>query len=209
MNFVPASGLRESEAAAIADHPGLGLEMMTRAGKGLAGLLARWLRQLEPPYPAVRFLAGPGNNGGDAFAAAAVLDAMGIAAEVWLAVPADKLRGDARAAFDRLAARNVPVREIAEGQWEGAGQDAPDPAILVDALLGTGAKGEPRGTIRQAVEYLGRMTDRCLIVAADIPTGMDAETGETAACHVRADFTVTMECPKAGMAAPEAIESLG
>jgi NAD(P)H-hydrate epimerase len=209
MNFVPASGLRESEAAAIADHPGLGLEMMTRAGKGLAGLLARWLRQLEPPHPAVRFLAGPGNNGGDAFAAAAVLDAMGIAAEVWLAVPADKLRGDARAAFDRLAARNVPVREIAEGQWEGAGQDAPDPAILVDALLGTGAKGEPRGTIRQAVEYLGRMTDRCLIVAADIPTGMDAETGETAACHVRADFTVTMECPKAGMAAPEAIESLG
>ena len=209
MNFVPASGLREAEAAAIADRPGLGLEMMTRAGKGLAGLLAQWLRQLDPSYPAVRFLAGPGNNGGDAFAAAAVLEAMGISAEVWLAVPADRLRGEARAAFDGLVARNVPVREITEERWEAAGQEAPDPAILVDALLGTGAKGEPRGTIRQAVEYLGRMAGRGLIVSADIPTGMDAETGETAGCHVTADFTVTMECPKAGMAVPEAIEALG
>lgn len=209
MKFVAAAALREEEAVAIAAQPGLGLEMMRQAGKGLAERLVTLLQHIETPSPRIRFLAGPGNNGGDAFTAASYLDAMGFDVAVWLVLPAATLKGDAAAAYRILSEQGFCVREVAEDQWKQAQASEPPPAILVDALLGTGATGEPHGNIRLAVEYVNRMSTSCVVVAADVPTGLDADTGATAACCVRADFTVTMEFPKAGMAAPNAREFLG
>ena len=209
MKFVSAAALREEESLAIAAQPGLGLEMMRQAGNGLAERIVILLRHIDPLWPKIRFLAGPGNNGGDAFTAAICLDAMGFEVDVWLAVPTAKLKGDAAAAYRGLTAQGICVREVTEGQWGQIGASVPPPTILVDALLGTGATGEPRGNIRLAVEYLNQMADQCVVVAADVPTGLDAETGAVAACCVRADFTVTMELPKVGMAASSAREFLG
>lgn len=209
MKFVTAAALREEEAVAIAAQPGLGLEMMQQAGEGLAERLVTLRQHIDSPWPRIRFLAGPGNNGGDAFIAAACLDAIGFEVDVWLVAPAATLKGDAAAAYRQFTDHSPCVREVAQDQWAQAQTAAPPPTILVDALLGTGATGEPRDNIRLAVEYVNRMAQSCVVVAVDIPTGLDAETGATAACCVRADFTVTMEFPKVGMAAPNARESLG
>ena len=210
MKFVSAAGMREGEGRAILRHPSLDRTMMERAGRGLALAIQSMAKHLEPSESTVRLLAGPGNNGGDAFAAALSLGDMGLAPEVWLACPAEKLKGSAMQFFDRMAGAEIPYRELAsEADWDSLEVEACPPSILVDGLLGTGAKGPPTGTIRRAIDYLRARSDASLIVSADVPSGMNADTGEASSAVVPADYTVTMGFPKAGMAAPAALETLG
>lgn len=210
MKFVSAPALREAENRAIAKNIALAMVMMDQAGKGLALVIRSLAAQMDAPHPVLRFLAGPGNNGGDAFAAALYLRDMGMASEVWLACPKEKLHSPAKAFFDQLTVEKIPCCEMfGESAWSLLAEEALPPAILVDALLGTGAKGEPSGDIRRAVEYLRAQSASSLIVSADIPTGMDADTGAVFECSVQADVTVTMGFPKSGMATPVARESLG
>ena len=210
MKFIASETLRKAEARAIAKDNALALGMMERAGRGLARALHEIAVQMGRPAVPVRFLAGPGNNGGDAFAAAIVLRDLGQPAEVWLTCPKEKLRGAAKLFFDELAKLGLPWRElVGERAWQRQTETTLAPPILVDALLGTGARGEPLGDVRRAVEYINAKRPFSIVVAADVPTGLDADTGVPAECAVRADFTVTMCLPKIGMAAPSAREHLG
>ncbi len=210
MKFVNSAGLRTAEAKAIALDHSLAMLMMDRAGKGLARTIQEIAQHMGKTPSAVRLLAGPGNNGGDAYAAAIYLHEAGLLPEVWLTCPREKLRGAAKAYFDEMAKIAVPWREmVGEKAWQKGADQTVAPLILVDALLGTGAKGEPLGDIRRAVEYLNAKQGQSLIVAADIPTGVDADTGTVAECAVTADFTVTMCLPKIGMATPAAQEAVG
>ncbi|MGD9780654.1 MAG: NAD(P)H-hydrate dehydratase [Kiritimatiellia bacterium] len=210
MKFVAVAGMREGEGRAILRHPSLDRALMERAGRGLALAVQSMAKHLEPSEPAVRLLAGPGNNGGDVFAAALFLGDMGLAPEVWLACPAEKLKGSARHFFDRMSGAGISCRELAsEADWDRLEAEGIPPPILVDGLLGTGAKGPPTGTIRRAIDYLRAQSETSLLVSADVPSGMDADTGEAFGAVVPADFTVAMGFPKAGMAAPAALEALG
>ncbi len=210
MKFVTAKGMREGEGRAILKNPSLDQAMMDRAGKGLAHAIRSIARHLDHPDPVIRLLAGPGNNGGDAFAAALFLADMGMMPEVWLACPIEKLKGSAKYFFDQMIDEEIPCHElIHDKDWELSDAEVSVPPILVDGLLGTGAKGEPTGSIRRAIEYLRAKSESSLILSADIPSGMEADTGMGSACSVKADFTVTMGFPKAGMASTEALESLG
>ncbi|HAL93014.1 MAG TPA: hypothetical protein DCM68_08340 [Verrucomicrobia bacterium] len=210
MKFVTSQTMREAENRAIAKNVAAAMFMMDAAGRGLTQAirnLATWSRR---PDSVVRLLAGPGNNGGDAFAAALYLKEIGMHPEVWLACPKEKLRGPAKAFFEHMVQDGIPWREmVGEKAWASLSLEPLPPFILVDALLGTGAKGEPTGDIRRAVDYLRTRSPFSLVVAADIPTGMNADTGALAECAVQADVTVAMGFPKAGMAAPEAMEALG
>jgi ADP-dependent NAD(P)H-hydrate dehydratase / NAD(P)H-hydrate epimerase len=210
MKFVTAEGMRKGEGRAILRNPSLDRTMMDRAGKGLAYVIRILAKHLDSPDPVVRLLAGPGNNGGDIFAAALFLEDMGLLPEVWLACPVEQIKGSAKYFFDQMVDEEIPYHEVIEDRdWDVSDAEVLPPPILVDGLLGTGAKGEPRGAIRRAVDYLRARRGESLIVSVDMPTGMDANTGEVAASSVQADFTVTMELPKAGMALPAAMEHLG
>ena len=211
MKFVVSEAMRKAEARAIAKDNTLAVGMMDRAGKGLARTIQDVAFQLGRPQSAVRLLAGPGNNGGDAFVAAMYLREVGLAPEVWLTCPKEKLRGAAKICFEQMAAdQAIPWREmVGEAAWRKEAEASLAPLILVDALLGTGARGTPMGDVRRAVEYLNSKRPFSLIVAADLPTGLDADTGAVAEPVVQADFTVTMCMPKIGMATPEAREQLG
>ncbi len=210
MKFVSSEAMRRAEGKAIAQDNSLAMGMMDRAGKGLARILHRIAVQMGPPVYEVRLLAGPGNNGGDAFVAAMYLREAGMFPEVWLTCPKEKLRGPAKAYFEQMAKAMVPWREmVGEKAWQKEAEATLSPPLLVDALLGTGAKGEPMGDVRRAVEYLKRKHPFSLIVSADIPTGMDADTGAVSDGAVTADITVTMCIPKVGMAVPSAMETMG
>lgn len=209
MKFVTAAGMREGEGRAIRREPALDRAMMERAGKGLAAAIGEIARQRNRGDSAIRLLAGPGNNGGDAFAAAPILQGMGFAPEVWLACSPEKLKGAARFFFEKMGKDSVPFRVLAnETDWDGV-ENGEAPPILVDALLGTGMKGVPKGTVGRAIEYLSARSEDSFIVSADLPSGMDADTGKAAGAVVCADVTVTMGYPKIGMACPEALGPLG
>ena len=202
--------MREAETRAIAKSIELSLVMMDQAGKELALVISKLIGHLNQPHPRVRLLAGPGNNGGDAFAAALYLRDMGLISEVWLACPKEKLRGPAKAFFDQMIAEKIPGQEmLGDKAWAAHAEESLPPTILVDALLGTGAKGEPSGDVRRAVDYLRARSAEALIISVDIPTGMDADSGAASASFVKADLTVAMGFPKAGMAVAEARDTMG
>ncbi len=210
MKFVSAGGMREGEQRAILADSGLNVSMMDQAGKGLALVLARRARQSVPPVSVVRMLAGPGNNGGDVFSAAFFLQEWGLRPEVWLVVPEPKIKGASRECYDRMIAAGVPCRELSdELDWDLLEEEPSETMILVDGLLGTGAKGEPAGILRRVVDYVRAQSQEHVVVAVDIPTGMDADTGVTPGIGVQADLTVTMGFPKVGMSMAAALENLG
>jgi ADP-dependent NAD(P)H-hydrate dehydratase / NAD(P)H-hydrate epimerase len=167
------------------------------AARALAVDTDRWLKG-----PVV-ILAGPGNNGGDGFVAARRLARAG--AEVVVAFVAGESRPKGRDAvrnWDRLVREprvtivHAPVaRDVAI-----FGQGLDRAAVLVDALLGTGVRGELREPIRSAVELINRARAASVpVLAIDTPTAVDLSSGEPSDPAVHADLTITFHRPKTGL----------
>ncbi len=175
-----------------------GLELMRRAGLGVADALERHYG----PVLGFRVLAlcGTGNNGGDGFVAARELRARG--ADVLAGILGDPARigGDARAHLEALVAAGVePIAIADEAALERLLLSRDRFDFALDALLGTGARGVPEGMIAAGVQALRDLDDAGThVVAVDLPTGVNADTGEIARRTVRADLTTTFGCAKRG-----------
>ena len=150
--------------------------LMESAGRAAASIIAQeFSGNLSD---GIVVAAGHGNNGGDGWVVARALSALGV--PVW-AVETHGQRSDDCEANRALALEGAATLLSREAKW-------PNSALVVDALLGTGANGEPRGEIG---EIATRVVNHCVpIVAIDGPTGLDLSTGE-AHGPVRADLTVT------------------
>jgi NAD(P)H-hydrate epimerase len=198
MLLVTASEMRGLDRASIEGGHASGETLMERAGAGAAEVLER--RYGPTLGLRVLVLCGTGNNGGDGFVAARHLRERG--AEVHVALLGDRTRvkGEARVHLERTVAAGLAVTPIAgEDALERlvASRDAWDYAL--DGLLGTGAHGEPEGLMAAGVEVLRQLDEAgTRVVALDLPTGVDADTGAIARRATRADLTVTFGCPKRG-----------
>jgi NAD(P)H-hydrate epimerase len=185
--FTPAQ-VREMDRRVIAEGTP-SLELMERA----AGHLARAvLRAAGRSYGLrVALLCGKGNNGGDGIAAARHLRAAGAWPVVCLTGDPKDLSADAAVQLTRWRALGGRVRTAVPDVLDAAD-------IAVDCLLGTGAKGVPRAPYDAAI---GSLNARALrVVACDLPSGVDADTGEVAGQAVRADLTLTLGAHKRGLA---------
>ena len=157
--------------------------LMDRAGEALAGHAAESI-----PYGRIAVVCGRGNNGGDGLVAARVLRGAGREVDVLLLSKPDELSADAA---EQLAELPGPAPE----PWSSAGLADADGAI--DAILGTGFHGAPRSPSAEAIEALNALNGP--VVAADIPSGVDASTGEVAGAAVRATVTVAFHAAKLGL----------
>ncbi len=137
---------------------------------------------------AVGVLVGPGNNGGDGLAVARQLRGWRVPVEAWMVTE----RHNHAVAEQRalLGAYGVAVHE-------GLPHDDEAGRLWVDALLGTGSRGAPRGAVGEAVQWLERHRPPC--VAIDLPTGVDPDTGAVEGAAVRAVSTVTFARSKPGL----------
>jgi hydroxyethylthiazole kinase-like uncharacterized protein yjeF len=163
-----------------------GIRLMERAGAGLVDRLVD-----RVPDGRVAVVCGKGNNGGDGLVVARRLRELGRDVDVLMLAPDDELGGDARANFDRLqGAAAVPFSASA---FDGA-------AVIVDAILGTGFSGEPREPARSAIEAINEAGDRgAVVIACDVPSGVDASTGEVLGPAIRAELTITFHAAKPGL----------
>jgi len=180
------AAMRATDRWAIEERGVPSLDLMERAGEGLAALV--W--EVAPAGP-VAVVCGKGNNGGDGFVAARLLRAAGRAVRVLLLAAPGELRGDAAENLRRLEEGGPPAHEpFAPGALDGA-------AVVVDAILGTGSSGAPHGASAEAIAAM----DACgaPVVAADVPSGVDATTGEVAGVAVRAAATATFAAAKPGL----------
>lgn len=154
-------------------------------------------------------LAGPGNNGGDAFVVARLLAEAGAATRTLHLAPRKKYRG-AAAANLRLAARlGLPLALLTPESLER--ESAPDilPDILVDGLFGTGFSGPLREKAHRVVATANRLGERAFVLALDIPSGLSGLTGEAQPVAVAADLTVAFHAAKLGSALPAAAPWVG
>jgi NAD(P)H-hydrate epimerase len=172
-----------------------GIELMRNAGAAVHERLIEEFDSLSEQHVVVA--AGKGNNGGDGFRVAENLASCGVRCSVFLAGKRSEVRGDALACLRDAEKAGAKVYEIANdddvSRYSAIFLSA---GIYVDALFGAGLKGEISG---RAAILIGFMNDSdAPIVSVDIPSGVNASTGEVSEYTVRADHTVTFGCLKAG-----------
>jgi len=199
MRFYTADEVRQADEASI--RGGLSVrDLMRRAARGIAGRLVELARATGAAAPRILFAAGKGNNGGDAIAAAAMLREAGWNVEVWLAADPAALTGEPAFFLSQYRSLGGGLRVCAaESDWVPEPGRRPLADIVVDGLLGSGARGAPGGLAAAAVRWINAMLEHARVVALDFPTGVDATTGEAHEPHVTADATLCIGLPKTGL----------
>lgn len=172
-----------------------GFELMQRA----AHAAWRALRRRWPDAGEISVLAGRGNNAGDGYLLAALAQRAGWRVRVLAVGEPAALRGDAALARDEARAAGVPVLPWSEG--------AALNGVLVDALLGTGLGGAVREPYAQAIRLIN--ASALPVLAVDIPSGLQADSGAVLGVAVRAELTVTFIALKLGLLTGEGPELCG
>ncbi len=187
MRIVTAAEMRSLEEAAFArgvEAPAL----MQQAGSGVAQIIRRLA-----PQPGARVVAllGGGNNGGDGEVAASALASAGVRVSVWSSTPRPELFGPGRHGLIALENRDDLEAALREAD------------IVLDALVGTGGRAGLRPETAAITRLVNTVPPRAArVVALDIPTGVDATTGDAHEDAVVAHVTVTLGSPKRGLLVP-------
>lgn len=184
-----------------------GIELMERAGRGVVEVLRRrWSGELRDRRPVV-VLVGPGNNGGDGLVIARLLREHGTNVKV-VGATSDRYSPDFLTNLARLVERDVTIAWFGSGgpplagtplESAGLADILTGSALVVDALLGTGQTRPPSGAIGAIVRVLGELPSSPPVVAVDIPTGIDGDTGVAHPGAVRADVTIAIGNTKRGL----------
>ncbi len=169
------------------------LQLMENAGRAVASEMAS---RVSPPSRIVVY-SGTGKNGGDGMVAARHLASLGYNVSLVLVGGEDNIRDKVVIAnwqAIKEMQRSVQLRIV----YDSSLIRVEDCEVTVDALLGIGARGAPRPPILQAVKAINE--SKSFKVAVDIPTGVDADSGETEGEAVKADLTITFHREKTGLA---------
>lgn len=193
MKIVTAEQMRELDRKAVQERGIPSLTLMENAGRAVAELAGR-MAEASPDRPII-VICGRGSNGGDGFVAARHLVQMGRKVQVLVAAPADEISGDAKHNLARLSEAGLSPVHVTE--VEPVARACAHAGLVVDALLGTGLTGKPRGLSAQLIEAINDC--RRPVLAVDVPSGLDADSGDTLGVAVRAQETVTMGLPKLGL----------
>jgi hydroxyethylthiazole kinase-like uncharacterized protein yjeF len=181
-----------------------GEELMERAGLAVARSAIEFLKRRDAR--AALLFAGKGNNGGDAIVAARHLAGAGCHPTLVLLCRRQELQGDPLAHFQKLVS-GIHVFELPTLDQLSEIVAETEPAVIVDGLLGTGLKGEVREPYATAIKVINGLHRP--VVAIDIPSGLDSDTGEVCGVCDQADVTVTMGLPKIGLLKPAAADFVG
>lgn len=178
--------VRALDAYAIETLGIAGYTLMKRAGEAAL----RYLRTRFPVAHRIVVVCGAGNNGGDGYVLARFAQAAGLTVCTLAATPPDRLHGDARQAYEDLCASGAQVQSyaadlLAEGE------------VIVDALLGTGLSGPAREDVARVIRDIN--SSGRPVLAVDVPSGLDSDTGVPLGDTVRADCTVTFVGLKTGL----------
>lgn len=196
MKVATASEMREIDNIAIHEYGIPGTVLMENAGVAV-------IRRLESIWESLadrRFcvLAGKGNNGGDGYVIARHLANQGAKVKVFLLGQKVDIKGDARINLDIIEKMGLDIIEIvSDRDWDKVKVAAAFSDCLVDALLGTGFRGEVNGDMAHIINIMNAAGKP--VMAVDIPSGVDADTGRICGTAVQATYTVTFGLPKPGL----------
>lgn len=192
MKVVTTQQMRDIDRVTIETFGIPGLDLMERAGQGVVDAIEGTLIDIEGNRCAI--ICGKGNNGGDGFVVARLLTRRGSKVETYLLGKKEEMSGDAKTNLDRFLEMGGEIREIDHIDQISSPLTAD---IVVDAIFGTGIKGEVRGLPAEVIELMNR--SKGTVVAVDAPSGLNTDTGAIEGPCVRAEVTATMGLPKIGL----------
>jgi hydroxyethylthiazole kinase-like uncharacterized protein yjeF len=195
MKIVTAAQMKELDRRTIAEAKVPGATLMERAGSGVAEAMERAAGSLAGKTVAI--LCGKGNNGGDGFVVARLLRKRRAKVSVLLLAQPGDLSGDAEIMYRRFLSLAGTKAVSTPSSTDTIRAALAHSDLIVDALLGTGLSASVSAPYRAAIEAIndaGRP-----VIAVDLPSGIQADTGAVMGAAVRADMTVTFGLPKLGL----------
>jgi len=195
MRLVKASEMQEMDRLTIQELGIPGAVLMENAGRGSARF---FLETFDPPESShVLILCGRGNNGGDGYVIARYLHEAGLRVTVLVLSSLDKISGDARTNLNIAKGMDLEIREVPDGKaWKGCASLLMESDYIIDGILGTGLRSEVKGFYGRVIEAINGASKP--VMSIDIPSGINADTGEVMGTAVLADLTVTFGFPKLG-----------
>ncbi len=190
MRFLTTQQIRDFEGRVITE-PDASLKLIDNAARTCVKELT--------PFDASCVFCGKGNNGADGYRTAELLKKLG--RQVSIVSVFEPATPECRLLADNCRRAGIEITPFADLR------ERPRCDAVVDAIFGIGIKGEVTGPARAAIEYINSMD--AFILSADVPSGLDADTGEPCGCCVRADKTVTFTAPKVGMINNASVEPCG
>ncbi len=197
--------VRRVDELAIHRYGIAGLVLMENAGRSAAAIID----QVYGPKGKAVIFCGSGNNGGDGCVIARHLHNAGWSVRVVLAGDVSRMTPNASANYRIIEAMGLAhlVSVDVATQQAAASSITPD-EIVVDALLGTGFSGEVRSPLAELIHAINSASKRA-VVAVDLPSGLDCDTGTPGRATIRADLTITFVARKRGFDSQEAVPFLG
>lgn len=200
MKVVTAEQMAAIDSCAIEQIGIPAATLMEGAGKKIARVAIRYIRYRHE-IESIAVFALHGNNGGDAFVAAQYLLAKlpEIDTHVYFISTTDKLKSDARLQYERLE-QTFPgsITQInSREELLGIKNACLSAGLIIDGLFGTGFHGTPEGLVAETITFINRL--RRPVLSVDVPSGLNATTGEVNGLAVKANMTVTFGLPKKGL----------
>lgn len=197
--------VRRLDELAVSKHRIPSILLMENAGRSAAAIIDRDFG----PAASAFIVCGPGNNGGDGLVIARHLHNAGWTVRVLLTAASDRFTPDT--SINAAIVRTLPIaftEALDAASQATALTKVPNNGILIDALLGTGFSGTLRPDTAALIERVNT-THRRAVVAVDVPSGLDCDTGRPCPVAVRADLTITFVAPKPGLLAPATASWIG
>jgi hydroxyethylthiazole kinase-like uncharacterized protein yjeF len=206
MKVATAEEMQELDRKSIEAYRIPGIVLMENAGRGAAEVISDTFPDIRNKKIAI--IAGKGNNGGDGFVIARYLLNQGTSVRVYLLTDPKGLRGDAETNFNIFHRMKGEVISVPSSKdYIKVKRDIEKFDILIDGIFGTGLDAEVRGYYREVIDHLN--TIQRPMVAIDIPSGLDADTGKPLGAAIRASLTITFGLPKIGHLIPPGIDYVG
>ena len=206
MKVATAEQMQELDRKAIETYRIPGIVLMENAGRGATEVISNTFPDLQKMKIAI--VAGKGNNGGDGFVIARYLLNRRISVKVYLLADSKGLRGDAETNFQIFQRMKGEVISVPSSKdYQKVKKELEKFDLLIDAIFGTGLDAEVRGYYREVIDHLNTLQKP--IVAIDIPSGLDANTGKPFGTAVRASLTITFGLPKIGHVISPGLDYVG
>jgi len=206
MRVVKAAEIKEMDRMTIHEIGIPGAVLMENAARGAA---RSFLEHFDPADgSSVLVICGSGNNGGDGYVAARYLSQAGLRVMVIVIGESGKISGEALLNLEIIRHMNLDIREAPDPEgWKKVRKYLKECDYIIDAILGTGLNSPVRGYYGQVIKEINSVLKP--VMAIDIPSGLNADTGMVMGVAVRADLTVTFGYPKLGQVLFPGVDMVG
>ncbi|MFA7255924.1 MAG: NAD(P)H-hydrate epimerase [Candidatus Omnitrophota bacterium] len=192
MKKVLAEDIRRIDEAALRDYSIPGLLLMENAGRSVSDAISK-----QYPPCQVLIFSGKGNNGGDGLVVARYLADRGYSVQVALLEHPSRLQADPLLNYSSVIKMNIPCVRVSAASEEKLFGLCQESELVVDAIFGIGIRRPVCGVFEKAIRAINRSQKP--VVSVDIPSGLDADTGQVHGIAVKATQTVTLALPKRGL----------